>query len=62
MQSTAWIDESSPNNLADVYALYSRDNERLDKSKRDTFVVGTMDDVHKDFQVCGHRALSLLAF
>ncbi|XP_022091269.1 DNA polymerase subunit gamma-1-like [Acanthaster planci] len=48
--STKWLDASSPNNLADVYALYSRDNERLDKSKRDTFVTGTMEDVRSDFQ------------
>ncbi|XP_038067395.1 DNA polymerase subunit gamma-1-like [Patiria miniata] len=48
--STEWLGASSPNNLADVYALYSRDNERLDKSKRDTFISGTMEDVRSDFQ------------
>ncbi|XP_033634146.1 DNA polymerase subunit gamma-1-like [Asterias rubens] len=48
--STAWLHKSSPNNLADVYALYSRDDERLDKSQRDTFISGTMEEVRDNFQ------------
>nr|XP_054756304.1 DNA polymerase subunit gamma-1-like [Lytechinus pictus] len=48
--ATAWLAESSPNNLADVYRLYNEDGSPLDKSKRDTFVTGSMADIRSDFQ------------
>ncbi|XP_030833050.1 DNA polymerase subunit gamma-1-like [Strongylocentrotus purpuratus] len=48
--ATAWLAESSPNNLADVYSLYSDDGSTLDKTKRDTFVHGSMADIRADFQ------------
>ncbi|XP_071477444.1 DNA polymerase subunit gamma-1-like [Diadema antillarum] len=48
--ATAWLAESSPNNLADVYRLYNEDGSSLDKSKRDTFVTGTMAEIRDDFQ------------
>ncbi|XP_058059901.1 DNA polymerase subunit gamma-1, mitochondrial [Anopheles bellator] len=44
---SGWSEQSSLNNLADVYELYC--GERLSKSQRDTFVEGTLDDVQKDF-------------
>ena len=43
-----WINQSSLNNLADVYKLYC--DKTLDKAKRDTFVEGTLEDIKNDFQ------------
>ena len=43
----------SLNNLADVHRLHCKNDSDftpLDKSKRDVFVHGTMDDVRNDFQ------------
>ncbi|XP_033097016.1 DNA polymerase subunit gamma-1-like [Anneissia japonica] len=45
-----WLDEGSPNSLADVYALYNDAGKKLDKSKRDVFVTGTIQDVRVQFQ------------
>uniref|UniRef100_A0A182MJW0 DNA polymerase subunit gamma-1 n=1 Tax=Anopheles culicifacies TaxID=139723 RepID=A0A182MJW0_9DIPT len=44
----AWSEQSSLNNLADVYALYC-DGKQLTKTKRDTFVEGTLPDVRADY-------------
>ncbi|CAL8135393.1 unnamed protein product [Orchesella dallaii] len=43
-----WNDQSSLNNLADVYKLYC--DEELTKSSRDIFVKGTLDDIRDQFQ------------
>ncbi|KAJ8029029.1 DNA polymerase subunit gamma-1 [Holothuria leucospilota] len=48
--STSWQKESSPNNLVDVYNCYINGGRELDKSKRDTFISGTMDDIRMEFQ------------
>ncbi|XP_035785650.1 DNA polymerase subunit gamma-1, mitochondrial-like [Anopheles albimanus] len=44
---SGWREQCSLNNLADVYALYC--GKRLNKSQRDTFVEGTLDEVRADF-------------
>ncbi len=45
-----WMDVGSLNNLADVYELYTS-NHRLDKSTRDLFVEGSLQDIRDNFQV-----------
>uniref|UniRef100_A0A182W543 DNA polymerase subunit gamma-1 n=1 Tax=Anopheles minimus TaxID=112268 RepID=A0A182W543_9DIPT len=47
-EDSAWSEQSSLNNLADVYALYC-DGKQLAKTKRDTFVEGTLQDVRADY-------------
>uniref|UniRef100_A0A182YK54 DNA polymerase subunit gamma-1 n=1 Tax=Anopheles stephensi TaxID=30069 RepID=A0A182YK54_ANOST len=47
-EDTGWSEQSSLNNLADVYALYCG-GEQLTKTKRDTFVEGTLEDVRADY-------------
>ncbi|XP_049538632.1 DNA polymerase subunit gamma-1, mitochondrial isoform X1 [Anopheles darlingi] len=44
---SGWREQCSLNNLADVYALYC--GKRLNKSQRDTFVEGTLDEVRANF-------------
>lgn len=44
-----WMRVSSANGLADVCQLYC--GERIDKTKRNVFVNGTIADVRNDFQV-----------
>lgn len=52
--SSLWMEVSSPNNLSDVHWLHVRRGvKQLDKTPRDTFVKGTMEDIRNDFQV-GH--------
>lgn len=47
-----WMEVSSPGNLADVHWLHVRRGKRkMDKTKRDVFVKGTIQDIRKDFQV-----------
>lgn len=47
-----WMDVSSPNGLADVYKLHcGRNGEDMDKSLRDVFLKGNLEDVRNDFQV-----------
>lgn len=46
------MDVSSPNGLADVYKLHcGRNGEDMDKSLRDVFLKGNLEDVRNDFQV-----------
>ncbi|XP_061513323.1 DNA polymerase subunit gamma-1, mitochondrial [Anopheles gambiae] len=47
-EDAGWSEQSSLNNLADVYALYCG-GPPLAKSQRDTFVEGTLQDVRADF-------------
>ncbi|XP_064484440.1 DNA polymerase subunit gamma-1-like [Ornithodoros turicata] len=44
-----WLDISSLNNLADVYALYSG-GKKLKKEPRETFMTGTLADIASNFQ------------
>uniref|UniRef100_A0A2M4AC42 DNA polymerase subunit gamma-1 n=1 Tax=Anopheles triannulatus TaxID=58253 RepID=A0A2M4AC42_9DIPT len=44
---SGWREQCSLNNLADVYALYC--GKRLNKSQRDTFVEGTLEEVRANF-------------
>ncbi|XP_053678143.1 DNA polymerase subunit gamma-1, mitochondrial [Anopheles nili] len=46
-EDTDWSERSALNNLADVYALYC--GGQLTKTKRDTFVEGSLADVRADF-------------
>ena len=47
-----WMDVSSPNGLADVYKLHcGRNGKDMDKSLRDVFIKGNLEDVRNDFQV-----------
>ncbi|XP_076308537.1 DNA polymerase gamma, catalytic subunit tam [Tachypleus tridentatus] len=48
-----WQDISSLNNLVDVYSLYCG-GARLDKSARDIFVTGSLNDVRQNFQELVH--------
>uniref|UniRef100_A0A182ILV4 DNA polymerase subunit gamma-1 n=1 Tax=Anopheles atroparvus TaxID=41427 RepID=A0A182ILV4_ANOAO len=48
-QAQEWSEQTSLNNLADVYALYCDGALLAGKSRRDTFVEGTLDDVSNDF-------------
>ncbi|XP_049287560.1 DNA polymerase subunit gamma-1, mitochondrial [Anopheles funestus] len=48
VEDSSWSEQSSLNNLADVYALYC-DGKQLTKTKRDTFVEGTLEDVRADY-------------
>lgn len=51
-QSHLWMEVSSPNNLADVHWLHvRRGKKRLDKTQRDVFVKGSVQDIRNDFQV-----------
>ncbi|XP_050076357.1 DNA polymerase subunit gamma-1, mitochondrial [Anopheles maculipalpis] len=47
-EDTGWSEQSSLNNLADVYALYCGGG-KLAKTKRDTFVEGSLEDVRSEF-------------
>uniref|UniRef100_A0A182K7I2 DNA polymerase subunit gamma-1 n=1 Tax=Anopheles christyi TaxID=43041 RepID=A0A182K7I2_9DIPT len=47
-EDASWSEQSSLNNLSDVYALYCG-GKPLAKAKRDTFVEGTLQDVRADF-------------
>ncbi|XP_053668376.1 DNA polymerase subunit gamma-1, mitochondrial [Anopheles marshallii] len=47
-EDATWSEQSSLNNLADVYALYCG-GQQLVKTKRDTFVEGTLQDVRADY-------------
>ncbi|XP_058127689.1 DNA polymerase subunit gamma-1, mitochondrial [Anopheles ziemanni] len=44
-----WLEQASLNNLADVYALYCDGATLTGKSRRNTFVDGTLEDVSADF-------------
>ena len=47
-----WMEVSSPNNLADVHSLYSKNSRiKLNKDLRDVFVQGSLKDVRESFQV-----------
>jgi len=48
--SFEWTEESSLNNLNDVYQLYCKDAIPLQKHLRDIFVTGTIEDVLCNFQ------------
>ena len=48
LKSSAWIEKSSLNNLADVYEFHC--GSRISKDERDIFIKGTMDDVRDNFQ------------
>uniref|UniRef100_A0A182PVA5 DNA polymerase subunit gamma-1 n=1 Tax=Anopheles epiroticus TaxID=199890 RepID=A0A182PVA5_9DIPT len=47
-EDAGWSEQSSLNNLSDVYALYCG-GKPLAKAKRDTFVEGSLADVRADF-------------
>ena len=51
LQMKDWIDDSSLNNLAEVFLHYYPDQPPLQKASRDVFVKGTMHDVRNNFQV-----------
>jgi DNA polymerase gamma 1 len=44
-----WLNETSLNNLNDVYQLYCKKGS-LEKHKRNIFVEGNMDDIRADVQ------------
>ena len=44
-----WMNYGSTNSLAKLYDFYC--NKTLDKSKRDFFVEGSLEDIIKNFQV-----------
>lgn len=44
-----WMEFGSTNSLAKIYEFYC--NESLDKSTRDYFIEGTLDDIRENFQV-----------
>ncbi|XP_058445301.1 DNA polymerase subunit gamma-1, mitochondrial [Malaya genurostris] len=48
LEDLAWSSQSSLNNLADVYQLYC--GGKLDKEKRDIFLLGSLNDVRENFQ------------
>ncbi|XP_058830166.1 DNA polymerase subunit gamma-1, mitochondrial [Topomyia yanbarensis] len=48
LEDLGWSSQSSLNNLADVYQLYC--GGKLDKEKRNTFLLGSLVDVREDFQ------------
>lgn len=45
-----WMEFGSTNSLAKIYEFYC--NESLDKSTRDYFIEGTLDDIRENFQEC----------
>ena len=45
-----WMLASSPNSLKEAYKLHC-DGDDMDKTKRSTFVEGSMSDIREDFQV-----------
>lgn len=45
-----WMDSGSLNSLDGVYQFYCN-GEQLDKTNRDVFVKGTIQDINNDFQV-----------
>ncbi len=47
-----WMKLSSPNNLASVHSLHVKDSKvELDKSVRNVFVEGSVEEIVGDFQV-----------
>ena len=46
-----WMEESSPNSLADVFKHYCPGQPELKKAQRETFVKGDMEEVRNNFQV-----------
>lgn len=48
LESNAWIEKSSLNNLADVYHFHC--GQTISKDDREIFIKGSMDDVRDNFQ------------
>lgn len=44
-----WMKHGSTNSLAELYKFYC--NKKLDKSTRDLFMEGSLDDIRENFQV-----------
>lgn len=50
--SRLWMEVSSPNSLAEVHWLHTRrQKKRVDKTLRDVFVKGSIQDIRNNFQV-----------
>ncbi len=56
--SELWTEVSSPNSLVEVHWLHvRRGKKRMNKTQRNVFVKGSMQDIRDDFQVCTHSVV-----